>query len=268
MGPVVEVDWITRHLDDPSVRLVEVDVSPAAYEEGHIPGAVLWNAYNDLRDGAYMPLSPEELEELIARSGIEPETTVVFYGYGAALGYWLLKAHGHLDVRFMEGGRERWTDEGGEWSAEVPSVNGDGYALADADPRGLASRAEVESAIEGSGAVLLDVRSELEFSGERFWPSGATADVGRAGHVPGAVSLPIEKLRAGDGSLRGEEELRSAVEEHQVPADRAVIVYCTIGNRAALACYALETVLGYQDGRLYYNSWVEWGKRDDTPIES
>jgi thiosulfate/3-mercaptopyruvate sulfurtransferase len=58
------------------------------------------------------------------------------------------------------------------------------------------------------------------------------------------------------------------VEEHQVPADRAVIVYCTIGNRAALVCYALETVLGYQDVRLYYNSWVEWGKRDDTPIES
>jgi thiosulfate/3-mercaptopyruvate sulfurtransferase len=47
-----------------------------------------------------------------------------------------------------------------------------------------------------------------------------------------------------------------------------VIAYCTIGNRAALACYALETVLGYPDVRLYYNSWVEWGKRDDTPIET
>src|SRR5262249_30110329 len=137
MDPVVNVDWISSHLDDPGTRVVEVDVSPAAYDEGHVPGAVLWNAYGDLRDGAYMPLSPQELEGLIARSGIEADTTVVFYGYGGALGYWLLKAHGHPDVRFMEGARERWVDEGGEWSAEVPSYAGDGYALADQKPRRL-----------------------------------------------------------------------------------------------------------------------------------
>jgi thiosulfate/3-mercaptopyruvate sulfurtransferase len=268
MDPRVDAGWISSRLDDPSMRVVEVDVSPAAYEEGHIPGAVLWNAYGDLRDAEYMPLVPKELEGLIARSGIEPGTTAVFYGYGAVLGYWLLKAHGHPDVRVLEGDRERWAEGGGEWSTEVPAHRDGGYSLADPEPRGLASRAAVESALEDPGALLLDVRSELEFSGERFWPSGATADVGRAGRIPGAVNLPIEELREEDGSLRGEEQLRRAAEEHGVSPDRAVIAYCTIGNRAAQACYALDVVLGYPDVRLYYNSWVEWGRRDETPIDS
>ena len=89
---VVDVEWVAAHLADPDVRLIEVDVSRAAYDEGHIPGAVLWNAYADLRDSAYQPISDEELRRLLARSRIGPETTVITYGYGAHLGFWLLKA--------------------------------------------------------------------------------------------------------------------------------------------------------------------------------
>ena len=69
---LVSADWIEAHRRDPSVRLIEVDVSPAAYEEGHIPGAVLWNAYTDLRGPDYQPVTRKELGGLLSRSGIAP----------------------------------------------------------------------------------------------------------------------------------------------------------------------------------------------------
>jgi hypothetical protein len=97
----VDVDWIAAHLGAPGVRLVEIDVSRAAYDEGHIAGAVLWNAYTDLRDPSYKPVGFAELERLLSRSGITPEPCVVTYGYSARLGFWLLRAHGHEDVRML-----------------------------------------------------------------------------------------------------------------------------------------------------------------------
>src|ERR1700686_258991 len=90
-GPTVDVAWIAAHLEDPRVQLIEVDVSPAAYAAGHIPGAILWNAYADLRDPSYRTIALTELEGLLCRAGITPATTLVFHGYGAALGFWLME---------------------------------------------------------------------------------------------------------------------------------------------------------------------------------
>src|SRR5579863_8992072 len=86
-----EPAWIEEHLNDPNVRIVEVDVSRAAYAQGHIPGAVLWNAYTDLHHADYSPLDRGEFEELLSRSGLTSNSTIVFYGYGHYLGFWLMK---------------------------------------------------------------------------------------------------------------------------------------------------------------------------------
>jgi thiosulfate/3-mercaptopyruvate sulfurtransferase len=264
--PVVDAAWIASHRGDGKVRLVEVDVSPGAYEAGHIPDAVFWNAYSDLRDPDYTPVGRSELEGLLSRSGIAPEHTLVFYGYGAALGFWLMKAHGHRDVRMLVGLREQWA-QAGAWSARVPEPRETSYPLAGADAGMLCTRVAVEAAIDDPRHVLLDVRSELEFSGERFWPSGATEDTGRAGHIPGAISVPIELLRTEDDTFKGAEEMRRVLEEAGVTSDQKVITYCTISNRASQAWFALKYLLGYPDVSVYYGSWVEWGKADDTPIE-
>ena len=265
---VVDVEWVAAHLADPDVRLIEVDVNRAAYDAGHIPGALLWNAYADLRDSAYQPISDEELRRLLGRSQIDPETSVITYGYGAHLGFWLLKANGHERVRMLLGPREEWTDAGHDWSTDQPA-SGSGAASPGAENASLlASRHDVEAAIGRRDQVVLDVRSELEFSGERFWPSGATADTGRAGHVPSAVSLPIDFLRTEDQRVRSTAELRGVFESEGVTPDKGVIVYCTIGNRASEAWFALTYLLGYPDVRVYYGSWCEWGNAPDTPIDT
>jgi thiosulfate/3-mercaptopyruvate sulfurtransferase len=265
---IVDAAWVAAHVGDPSVRVVELDVSPAAYDAGHIPGAVLWNAYSDLRDGAYKPVGREELARLLSRSGISPEMTVIFYGYGAALGLWLMTAHGHGDVRMLEGSREQWLLDGREWSTELPEPAESSYPLPAATADLLASRTAVESTLGDEGQVLLDVRAEAEYTGERFWPSGATADVGRAGHVPGAISVPIDLLRNEDETNRRPDELRRVLDHAGVTGEKPIIVYCTIGNRASQAWFALKYLLGYPDVSVYYGSWVEWGKDSQTPIEA
>jgi thiosulfate/3-mercaptopyruvate sulfurtransferase len=265
---IVDVEWIAAHVGDPGIGLVEVDVTRAAYDEGHIPGAVLWNAYTDLRDENYRPVGLAELARLLSRSGISPETRVVFYGYGAPLGFWLLSAHGHEDVRILMGPRDQWARAGHEWSTDAPEPAQSAYPAVVVNADLLASREAVQDAIDDPAQIILDVRAEAEYSGEQFWPSGATEDAGRAGHVPGAVNVPIDALRAENGTLKDPEELRPMLEQAGVTKNKTVITYCTIGNRASEAWFALKHLLDYPDARVYYGSWVDWGKATDTSIET
>lgn len=114
---------------------------------------------------------------------------------------------------------------------------------------------------------LVDVRSNEEFAGERFWPSGATEGAGRAGRLPGAVHIPVELAQLEDGSLADGEVLRRECERLGVNPDQKVVTYCTIGNRASLVAFALKYLLGYPDVSVYYGSWSEWGSMPDTPVE-
>ena len=264
---LVSTEWITDHLDDAAVRFVEVDVSPSNYNAGHIPGAVLWNAYSDLRDADYRPISRTDFQQLLRRSGIGQDTTVVVYGYGALLGFWLMKAYGHRDVRMLNASRDAWEKDGGEWSIDVPTPMATSYELPAEDTDVLATRDDVLAAIHDGSSVVLDVRSDAEYRGERFWPSGATADAGRAGHIPHAIHVPIDLVRDQSGAVKGADELRRLYTEAGISPEQRVITYCTIGNRASLAWFALKYLLGYPNVAVYQGSYVEWGKLPDTPIE-
>src|SRR5690349_4012875 len=118
-GVLVSPQWLEAQLDNPRVRVVEVDVSPVAYNDWHIDGAVLWNVYADLKDAGYQLAGTAALQRLITRSGIGPDSTVVFYGYAPALGLWLMKLYGHRDVRILDCSRDNWRAEGRPWNSAV-----------------------------------------------------------------------------------------------------------------------------------------------------
>jgi thiosulfate/3-mercaptopyruvate sulfurtransferase len=258
-------EWLAAHLRDPLVRVIEVDVSPAAYNDGHIDGAVLWNVYGDLKDAGYRTAGTEALQRLVARSGIGPESTVVFYGYAPALGLWLMRLYGHRDVRILNCSRDTWRAGGHPWTTAASRPPAGTLELGAEDPGIRADRAAVLDAIGRPGTTLVDVRSAAEYRGERFWPSGGMEPGGRAGHVPSAVHQPVDGLYDPDGSFRQAAELRGAFSPAVLDGDGELITYCTIGGRAATAWFVLTHLLGRDRVRVYDGSWAEWGRTPGAP---
>ena len=151
-GVLVDRRWLAAHLGDPHVRVVEVDVGPAAHTEWHIDGAVLWNVYGDLKDADYRTVTEAELERLVGRSGIDAESIVVCYGCAPALGFWLLKLLGHRDVRILDCSRDAWRADGLPWTTADGRPAGSGYRGRGEATRIRADLATVRDAVGRPGA--------------------------------------------------------------------------------------------------------------------
>ena len=269
---LVDAAWARAHLEDAAVRFVEVDVDTAAYDQSHLPGAIGWNWTSQLADGIRRDIaSREEFSQLLSASGIGPDTTIVLYGdnnnWFAAWAYWQLKLFGHRDVRILNGGRKYWLDNGLPLSTDPPSYVATGYALPEPDYSLRAFRDDILARLGASDFALVDVRSPAEFNGEVIAPPGMNETAQRAGHIPGAASIPWAQTVREDGTFKAREELENLYEAKGVTPDKDVIAYCRIGERSSHSWFVLHELLGYQRVRNYDGSWTEWGSMVGMPIE-
>ncbi|HTX90213.1 MAG TPA: sulfurtransferase [Anaerolineales bacterium] len=270
---LVDTEWVAGHINEPHQRLVEVDVDPASYGAGHIPGAVGWNWKTDTQDVLRRNLpNAGAFEALLGRSGITPETTVILYGdsnnWFAAYAYWMLKYYGHGPVRLINGGRVKWIAENRPMTAEVPNYPPVQYKAKkpQADLRAL--RDQVLERVGKKGAALVDVRSPKEYSGELLAPENLPQEgAQRGGHIAGAVNVPWAQAVREDGTFKSAEELKALYAGKGVTPDKEVIAYCRIGERSAHTWFVLKNLLGYPRVRNYDGSWTEWGSLIDVPIE-
>jgi thiosulfate/3-mercaptopyruvate sulfurtransferase len=269
---LVSTGWTLEHLDDPTVRLFEVDVDTTSYTQSHLPGAVGWDWTSQLADGVRRDIaSREDFGRLLSRSGIGPDTTIVLYGdnnnWFAAWAYWQLKLYGHRDVRILDGGRRYWLDQGLALTTDVPTYRETGYELPAADFSLRAFRDDILPRLGDPDLALVDVRSAPEFLGEVIAPPGMTETAQRGGHIPGATSIPWAQAVREDGTFKSAGELAALYGGMGITPDKDVIAYCRIGERSSHTWFVLHELLGYRRVRNYDGSWTEWGSMVGVPIE-
>jgi thiosulfate/3-mercaptopyruvate sulfurtransferase len=269
---LVDAAWAQAHLTDSAVRFVEVDVDTTSYEQSHLPGAVGWNWTSQLADGVRRDIaSRDDFSALLSGGGIGPDTTIVVYGdnnnWFAAWAYWQLKLYGHKDVRILDGGRKYWLDHGLPVTTDEVTYAGTGYRLPEADFALRAFRDDILPRLSDAELVLVDVRSPAEFSGELLAPPGLTETAQRAGHIPGAASIPWAQTVREDGTFKSTAELAALYAAKGVTGDKDIIAYCRIGERSSHTWFVLHELLGYRRVRNYDGSWTEWGSMVGVPIE-
>lgn len=233
----------------------------AAYLDGHVPEASYVDLEADLADpvgdgsrGRHPLPDPERFAAAMRRYGVRRDRPVVVYddvaGASAARAWWLLRHHGHPDVRVLDGGWSAYVAAGGPVQAGAVTAEQGDFAAGPGHLEVLDAEGAARVARDG---VLIDARAAGRFRGE-------TEPVDPvAGHVPGAVNVPYED-NLDRGRFRGVAELR----ERYPATDGPVGVYCGSGVTAAHALLALHR-LGV-DAALYAGSWSEWVTNPDRPV--
>ncbi len=268
---LVDTQWVEDHLDDDSIRIVEVDENPALYAEAHIPGAIGFDWKTDLQDQVKRDfLGAEDFGDLFGKAGISNEHTVVLYGdrnnWFAAYTYWYLKYYGHAAVKLVNGPREKWISEGRSVTTDVPSYDAVTFEAQPGDDSIRALRDEVMSSLD-SDVKLIDVRSPQEYSGETIAMAGYEQEgAQRGGHIPGAASVPWAQAVQEDGTFKPADELRELYGSKGVSEGSDVIAYCRIGERSAHTWFVLHELLGQDSVKNYDGSWTEWGNLVGVPV--
>lgn len=270
---LVTTDWVAQHGSDAGIRLVEVDVDTAAYDEGHISGAVGLNWQTQLCDQVRRDiLTKDQFEQLCRDNGISNDTTVIFYGdnnnWFATYALWQFRYYGHEEskLKVMNGGRQKWIDEGRELVTDTPSPAASDYKAKFPDDNVRATKDHILPTL-GQGVVnLVDVRSPAEFSGEIIAPPGLPETAQRPGRIPDAANIPWATAVADDGTFKSYDELKEIYEGEGVDPDKETVAYCRIGERSSHTWFALKYLLGYEKVRNYDGSWTEWGNLVGAPI--
>jgi len=236
------------------------------YAAGHVPGAAYVDLDSALADppgsrGRHPLPDVAVFAEAMRQAGVSVERPVVVYddwaGRAAARCWWLLRHHGHPDVRVLDGGWAAWTRAGGAVETGTAAVARGSFT---AGPGGLPVIGADEVLAFAATHTLVDARAPERYRGD-VEPIDPVA-----GHVPGAVNVPTERNVREDGSFRDADDLRRIYGEVGRGVNGRVAAYCGSGVTAAHDVLALA-VAGI-DAALYPGSWSEWVADPSRPVET
>ncbi len=271
---LVDTKWVQDHLNDPNVRIVEVDYDPTAnYSLGHVPGAILFDWRKDLNHPVLRDIpTRQQLEQLLSRAGVSQDSKIVLYGdfnnWFAAYAFWDLEYYGVKNLVLMNGGRKKWIDEDRPLTKDIPHYASTSYGATEPDEN---IRAYLKQTLEWytrPNYKFVDVRSPKEFTGEILAPPEyPTEHAQRGGHIPGAINIPWSQAVREDGTFKTFDDLKKLYESQGVTPNKEIVSYCRIGERSSFTWFVLKYLLGYQNVRNYDGSWTEWGNMVRNPIE-
>jgi thiosulfate/3-mercaptopyruvate sulfurtransferase len=269
---LITTEAVAGVLHDPTYKIVEVNMDPEAYDQGHLEGAIGWKWESQLRNPETSEiLTVEEFADLLGKSGISPEDNVVIYGdnnnWFASWAYWLFHMIGHKEVRLMDGGAKKWFAEGREVTTSLPTHPTCTYAAEGFD---LANQATTEDVFEAffnpETHRLVDVRSSAEFEGRTRGPAGLEARCATGGHIPTAINIPWNLNCNPDGTFRNPGDLRDLYASFDIAPENVVITYCAIGERASLSWFVLKHLLKHEVVMNYDRSMAQWTRLANAPM--
>jgi thiosulfate/3-mercaptopyruvate sulfurtransferase len=265
---LVDTEWLQLHMDDPTVRVLEVGGSPRAYGEGHIPGStfleigVLSNPDEPVENQI---ATRNQLSAALSSLGVEQGQTVVLLdrqnNLQAARAYWVLKYYQHSEVRVYNGGVPKWTADGGTLNADVVEAVASTYRAGPADDAIRTTWQYVVDHTDDPATLMCDVRSPNEHLGRDVRAE-------RGGHIPGSINLEWTVAVQGDGTFKSAQDLATLYVAAGFTPDKQIITYCQSGVRGAHTWFVLSELLGYPNVRNYDGSWAEYGNNPASPIES
>jgi thiosulfate/3-mercaptopyruvate sulfurtransferase len=268
--PFVDADWLRAHRDGVVVADVRWYLDGrsgrAAYEAGHIPGAVfvdldaiLSGPHEDDRQGRHPLPTPERFADGLAQLGISDDDTVIAYddagGVIAARLVWLLRATGH-EAALLDGGLGAWAEA--DLHPDSPRPRPPASFTPVPWPRERI--AEIDE-VAGTTDVLIDARDAGRFGG------GPDPIDPRSGHIPGARSVPTREHLDADQRIATAEQLTVRFAQAGIEPGTAVISYCGSGVTACHNLLALERA-GLGPGRLFPGSWSQWSRDPARPVAS
>ncbi|GGD12735.1 3-mercaptopyruvate sulfurtransferase [Aureimonas glaciei] len=273
---LISPDDLAARLGEPGLRIVDASwylpaqnrAARAEFEAGHVPGAVFFDQDAVVAPGSPLPHTLPPAEVFAAAAGalgiVETDTIVVYDGLGlfsAPRVWWMFRTFGARKVLLLDGGFPAWTAGGFpvETGAAMPAA---ATFTAAFDASAVATMDEVRGHVAARDTQIADARPLDRFAAEVPEPRAGV----RAGHMPGARSLPIGLL-AENGRLKSPEALRDVFAAAGVDPGQPVITTCGSGVTAAVISLALEAV-GNRSSKLYDGSWTEWGSAPDTPVET
>ena len=276
VDPLVTTDWLAAHINDANVKVVDASfklpgVLPLPKDDflsTHVPGAVFFDvdAVSDHSNPLpHMFPTTEQFGRDVGALGIGNGDTIVVYDSGGWVAgpraWWMFRSYGHDNVRVLDGGLQKWRAERRpvESGAVTPKP---ATFKASFDERRVRSIKQMLANLASKAEQVIDARAAERFEGRAAEPRPGL----RAGHIPGARSLPYGKLfDASTGTMKSPLELREAFSAASVSLDAPIVTSCGSGVSAAVLTLALYR-LGVENPALYDGSWSEWGAAGGPPI--
>ncbi len=273
---LVNAEWLSEHLNDENLVIVDCHWDVNAYLRAHIPGALMRPRHPFVKseeDGQVtnkMPTAHECLA-LMEKLGIDEDSQVICYdeweNHFATRLWWVLRYYGFNNVKLLDGGWQGWVSAGHpiSFSSSKATVETINFAINET-PSFKTDLEEVMANLDNPDWQILDVRSDAEFEGKDL------AENKRGGHVPGAIHLEWNKLLTHEANdkgvnyFRSKEEMTNLLVSAGIQRDKTIAVHCQSGIRASFMVFCLE-MLGYPSVKLYDGSMKEWANSDKTPLE-